>query len=69
MTKIKCEYKENPYHGQIMGLSVKYKKPDEPGYCNHRGSDGICTLEEIEIGECDSGWMATCDNMIVGVEQ
>ena len=53
MTKIKCEYKNYPYH-----------KPDEdPGYCKHRGVDGICTLKTINVGEADCGWVATCKEL------
>jgi len=60
MTKIKCEYKEHPYHGQTL---FGKKRPDDPGYCLHRGEDGYCTLEEIEVDEADSGFWATCEMM------
>jgi len=60
MTKIKCEYKENPYHGKIL---MGVKEPDDPQYCVHRGEDGYCTLDYIEMGEEDSGWVATCEMM------
>jgi len=57
MTKIKCDYMLNP--------SNVRKKLAEPIYCEYRKDDGSCSLDEIEIGEEDSGWVATCDSMYV----
>ena len=47
MTKIKCNYLD---------------REDPPLYCDFRGEDGLCTLEEIEMGSADSGWWASCEN-------
>lgn len=63
MTKIKCDYKKNPSHNSEW--IIKSMGKQDPVYCDHRAEDGSCTLDEIEIGEEDSGWVATCDNMLV----
>ena len=48
MTRIKCDYMDS--------------EGPPPRYCDFRGKDGYCSLEEIEMGFVDSGWWACCEN-------